>query len=35
MDLLSVAVGIAVGAAFSPFWMSMWAKVKAMAVSKE
>ena len=30
MDLLSVAVGIAVGAAFSPFWMMVWAKIKSM-----
>jgi hypothetical protein len=29
MDLLSLAVGIAVGAAFSPFWMMVWGKVKA------
>jgi len=29
MDLVSLAVGVAVGAAFSPFWMAVWAKVKA------
>jgi hypothetical protein len=29
MDLLSLAIGIAVGAAFSPFWMMVWGKVKA------
>lgn len=33
MDLFSLVIGIAVGAAFSPFWMMVWAKVKA-AVSK-
>jgi hypothetical protein len=33
MDLLSVAVGIALGAAFSPFWMMVWAKIKAMVAS--
>ena len=33
MDLFSLAIGIAVGAAFSPFWMMVWAKIKA-AVSK-
>lgn len=29
MDLISIAIGVAVGAAFSPFWISMWNKVKA------
>lgn len=33
MDLFSIVIGIAVGAAFSPFWMSMYAKVKAMVSS--
>jgi len=33
MDLLSLAVGIAVGSAFAPFWMMVWAKIKA-AVTK-
>jgi hypothetical protein len=30
MDLLTLVVGVAVGAVFSPFWMMVWAKVKAM-----
>lgn len=30
MDLFSLAIGVAVGAAFSPFWMTVWAKIKAM-----
>ena len=29
MDLLSVVVGIALGAAFSPFWIMVWAKIKS------
>jgi len=33
MDLISVAIGIAVGAAFSPFWMMVWGKIKS-AVTK-
>lgn len=28
MDLFSLVAGIAVGAAFSPFWMTVWAFVK-------
>lgn len=34
MDLLSLAVGIAVGAAFSPFWMKVWEWVKGLVASK-
>ena len=33
MDLLSVAVGIALGAAFSPFWMMVWGKIKSVIAS--
>lgn len=33
MDLLSVAVGVAIGAAFSPFWMGVWAKIKSVISS--
>ena len=33
MDLLSVAVGIALGAAFSPFWMMVWGKIKKVLAS--
>jgi len=33
MDLFSLAIGVAVGAAFSPFWMIVWGKIKA-AVTK-
>lgn len=28
MDIITLAVGIAIGAAFSPFWMALWAKLK-------
>ena len=28
MDLFSLVIGIAVGAAFSPFWIALWAKIK-------
>lgn len=34
MDIFSLAIGIAVGAAFSPFWMMIWTKVKDAATSK-
>ncbi len=34
MDLLSLAVGIAVGAAFSPFWMKVWAWIKGLFAAK-
>lgn len=29
MDMFSLFVGIALGAAFSPFWMKVWVFVKA------
>ena len=29
MDLVTLAIGIALGAIFSPFWMKVWAWVKA------
>jgi hypothetical protein len=28
MDLLSFIIGIALGAAFSPFWISTWDRIK-------
>ena len=28
MDLLSVVIGIALGAAFSPFWIMLWTMIK-------
>jgi hypothetical protein len=28
MDLFSLVTGIALGAAFSPFWMMVWGKIK-------
>lgn len=28
MDLITLALGIAIGAAFSPFWMALYQKVK-------
>ena len=28
MDLFSLIIGIALGAAFSPFWMKVWSVVK-------
>jgi len=34
MDIFSLAIGIAVGAAFSPFWMMLWAKAKDAVTSK-
>ncbi len=30
MDLISIIVGIAIGAAFSPFWMAVWKRIKGM-----
>ena len=33
MDLLSLALGVAIGAAFAPFWMNVWAKIKTMIQS--
>jgi hypothetical protein len=29
MDLLSLIAGIALGAAFSPFWMKVWGLIKS------
>ena len=29
MDIISLAIGIALGAAFSPFWMKLWGVIKA------
>lgn len=34
MDLLSLAVGVAVGAAFSPFWMKVWTYIKGVFAAK-
>jgi hypothetical protein len=34
MDLFSLAIGIAVGAAFSPFWMKVYTWSKAVVLSK-
>lgn len=31
MDLFSLIIGIAAGAAFSPFWIMLWGKIKAAA----
>lgn len=31
--MLNLIVGIAIGAAFSPFWMAVWTKAKAWAVT--
>jgi len=28
MDILTLAIGIVIGAAFSPFWMSLYQKMK-------
>ncbi len=28
MDIISLVAGIALGAAFSPFWMKVWAVIK-------
>lgn len=28
MDLITLAIGIAIGALFSPFWMMVWTKIK-------
>ena len=33
MDLFSLTIGIAIGAAFSPFWMKVWTFIKAWAVN--
>jgi hypothetical protein len=29
MDLITLAIGISLGALFSPFWMMVWSKIKA------
>jgi hypothetical protein len=29
MDIFSLTIGIAVGAAFAPFWMMVWKGIKA------
>lgn len=34
MDLLSLIVGVFLGAAFSPFWMKVWAWLKGLIQSK-
>lgn len=34
MDLLSFIIGIVIGAAFSPFWMMVWARIKDFYQSK-
>jgi nitrogen fixation-related uncharacterized protein len=28
MDIVTLVVGVAVGAVFAPFWMMLWNKVK-------
>lgn len=33
MDLFSLIIGIALGAAFSPFWMKVWGMVKDWATA--
>jgi hypothetical protein len=33
MDLFSVAAGIALGAAFSPFWIMVWGMIKSKLTS--
>jgi hypothetical protein len=35
MDLLSIIAGIILGAAFSPFWMMVWGKIRAAIDSKK
>ena len=35
MDLLSIIVGIILGAAFSPFWMMAWDKIRSTVQSKK
>jgi len=32
MILIDVAIGVGLGAAFSPFWISIWNKIKAVFV---
>lgn len=31
--MLDIVIGIALGAAFSPFWMMLWGMVKTQAVA--
>ncbi len=31
--MIDFAIGVVVGAAFSPFWMMVWDKAKALLVS--
>ena len=31
--MIDFAIGVAVGAAFAPFWMMVWAKIKALLQS--
>lgn len=33
MDIFSLGIGIAVGAAFSPFWIGLWRRVKPTLAS--
>lgn len=35
MDILDTVVGIAIGAAFSPFWMKVWEWIKKMLEKKD
>jgi hypothetical protein len=35
MSILAFVAGVAVGAAFSPFWMSLWDKVKEFAAKNK
>jgi hypothetical protein len=30
MDLITLAIGIALGALFSPFWMKVWGWIKGL-----
>ena len=32
MDLTTLIIGIAIGAAFSPFWMKVWALIKGWVI---
>ena len=34
MDMLDTIIGIAIGAAFSPFWMKVWEFIRAWLKSK-
>jgi len=35
MSVLAFVAGVVVGAVFSPFWMSMWEKVKEFAAKNK